>query len=55
MLHIDIPNAVESQGACGDQGRDQRFALRPTEPLRERERQNRIMLKDLAVQALQQS
>ena len=54
MLHIDIPTPAEFKALAAIKDVTSVSLYVPTEPLRERERQNRIMLKDLAVQALQQ-
>ena len=54
MLHIDIPTLAEFKALAAIKGETCVSLYVPTEPLRERERQNRIALKDLAAQALQQ-
>ena len=54
MLHIDIPTLAEFKALASIKGETCVSLYVPTEPLRERERQNRIALKDLAAQALQQ-
>ena len=54
MLHIDIPTLAEFKALAAIKDETCVSLYVPTEPLRERERQNRIMLKDLAAQALQQ-
>jgi hypothetical protein len=54
MLHIDIPTPAEFKALAAMKDETCVSLYVPTEPLRERERQNRIMLKDLAAQALQQ-
>ena len=53
MLHIDIPTPAEFKALAAIKDETCVSLYVPTEPLRERERQNRIMLKDLAAQALQ--
>ena len=54
MLHIDIPTPAEFKALAAIKDETCVSLYVPTKPLRERERQNRIMLKDLAAQALQQ-
>jgi Bacterial archaeo-eukaryotic release factor family 11 len=54
MLHIDIPTLAEFKALAAIKGDVCVSLYVPTEPLRERERQNRTALKDLAAQALQQ-
>ena len=54
MLHIDIPTPAEFKALAAIKDETCVSLYVPTEPLREREWQNRIMLKDLAAQALQQ-
>jgi hypothetical protein len=54
MLHIDIPTLPEFKALAAIKGDTCVSLYVPTEPLREREWQNRIALKDLAAQALSQ-
>ena len=54
MLHIDIPTLPEFKALAAVKGETCVSLYVPTEPARERERQNRIAFKDLAAQALQQ-
>jgi hypothetical protein len=53
-LHIDIPTLAEFKALAAIKRETCVSLYVPTEPLRERERQNRIALKDLVAQALQQ-
>lgn len=54
MLHIDIPTLPEFKALAAIRGDTCVSLYAPTEPLRERARQNRIALVDLAKGALQQ-
>jgi hypothetical protein len=54
MLHIDIPTLAEFKALAAIKGDTCVSLYVPTEPLRERKRQNRIALKDLAKAALHQ-
>jgi hypothetical protein len=54
MLHIDIPTLAEFKALGAIKGDACVSLYVPTEPLREREWQNRTALKDLAAQALRQ-
>ena len=54
MLRIDIPTLAEFKALAAIKGDTCVSLYVPTEPFRERQRQNRIALKDLAAQALQQ-
>jgi hypothetical protein len=54
MLHIDIPTLPEFKALAAVKGDVCVSLYVPTEPSRQRERQNRIALKDLTAQALQQ-
>src|ERR1700722_20179430 len=52
MLHIDIPTLAEFKALAAIKGETCVSLYVPTEPLRTRERQNRIALEDLAAAAL---
>ena len=54
MLHSDIPTLLEFKALAAVKGESCVSLYVPTEPARERERQNRIAFKDLAAQALRQ-
>ena len=54
MLHSDIPRLREFKALAAVMGESCVSLYVPTEPARERERQNRIAFKDLAAQALRQ-
>jgi Bacterial archaeo-eukaryotic release factor family 11 len=54
MLHIDIPTVAEFKSLAATKGEVCVSLYVPTEPLAERERQNRIALEDLVALALQQ-